>query len=132
MTMFAIEWSNGVGGTVEFRSSGNNVVCRNLDELGDFLARRGAQLDAGAAAALGMLAFYFALRESGSGLPDHVLDRTARVLDAAYVVSQDPVIQAHITEGIDAVREHLFPIRTGSYEELVERAYHFVRSRLLE
>lgn len=130
--MSTIAWTNGISGVVALALDGRQITCHDLDELADLVARHDSPLDAGCARAVGVVAFFFALRDFGKGRASTVLDRAARALDAAHVAARDAETQANLSEGIEAIREHLFPIRGGSYEDLVQQAYHYVRRRLLD
>jgi hypothetical protein len=133
MTDFGINWRvDGIGEGVEVSSDRRSAVCRSLKELEGFVAEHGRDLSPRTARLLGIVAFYFALRDFGMGRFPGVLDRTARGLDSAYIIVQNRDIQSHITDGIDSIRECLFPIRGRSHDELLGRAYHYVRSQLLE
>jgi hypothetical protein len=132
MTEFNINWSDGIAGGVEIRFGSESNTCANLEALGDFIKDHGSRLTLKEAKLVGVIAFYFALRDFGMGTPCTVLDGAARGLDSAYIVIQKPEIQARINEGIESVRAALFSIRDRSYEELAQRAYHFMRSLLLE
>lgn len=130
--MFLINWINEADGAVDILANGAHARCRDLYQLGEFMAENGDRLNAKEARLIGIVAFYFAIRDFGSGPPCSVLNGASKGLDSAYVVVQDEQIQRHVDDGIESVRDDLFPIRTGAFDEILSRAYHYMRSQLLE
>lgn len=132
MMMITINWIDDSDGAAEIVGNGRRVVCRDLEELADFVFVFDDRLETTVAKRIGIVAFYFAIRDYGQGPPCTGLDRASRGLDSAYVVVQNQQLQIHINNGIEAARNSLFPIRDGTYEEIVSRAYHYMRAQLLE
>jgi hypothetical protein len=125
----SLQWKNGIDGFLWIEKP-NGVALEKAHQAVNYIRDEYRLFTDAELETLGAVVLFMSIREYGSGPPGRVLELGEKALDSFYFVLSDEARQQRIAAGMEALRAYLFPIRAGTYDELVNRAFEFIEPML--